>query len=131
MIASSEPDKLPTYFAVQVKASEKPYDVVTLLMRAAKNQGKLFRKLEVLDTLTVGTTAYLRMRSDLEGPEALLAEAFPGRPSITANLGGYVLQNGTREAKIPNVTMLAAPKLGQTQAYHGTKIKHWERQFST
>jgi hypothetical protein len=131
MIASSEPEKLPTYFAVQMKASEKPHDLVTLLMRAAKNQGKIFRKLEVLDTLTVGTTAYLRMRSDLQGPETLLEEALPGRANITSSTGVYLLQNGTRKAKIPNVLMLATPKLGQMQAYHGTKIKHWERQFST
>lgn len=126
------PESLNSYFAVQLKDREVPHHVASAVLHAAKALGLLFRRLEVLDTLTVGVTAFVRMRADLVNPFPVLDKVYAeGRGVISVMKGGdYAVRLfGGRIGKVPNLFMHAAPKVGQARMYRGTKIKRWETQF--
>jgi hypothetical protein len=125
-------EPLNTYFAAQLKTAEKAVHVAEAVMKAAKAADILFRRLEVLDIVTIGTTRFVRMRSEIVNPFPILDRLYhEGRGVISSKHGGeYVaLLVGGREGKVSNILMHASPKLGQSRMFRGTRIKHWERQF--
>jgi hypothetical protein len=133
---SSEPPPIPeslnTYFAVQLKDREVSHHVAGAVLHTAKSLGLLFRRLEVLDTVTVGTSSFVRMRADLVNPFPVLDKVYAdGRGVISSMAGGdYAVRLfGGRIGKVPNLFMHSAPKVGQARMYRGTKIKRWETQF--
>jgi hypothetical protein len=135
MTSSNPPpldESLKTYFAVQLRPREAPIHVVSAFMTTAKDQGILFRRLEVLDTMTVGGTAFVRMRTEMSTPTTILDKLYSGGRSVINSIQGgeYVARlPGGRTGKVAHLVIHAVPKLGQTKMYRGTKIKHWERQF--
>jgi len=125
-------EPLKTYFAVQVQRGEQPIRVVEAVMKSAKGTGILFRKLELIDTVSIGTSTFARMRTDILNPFPLLDKLYEeGRAIVCSMQGGeYVARMpGGRMGRVSNLIMHAIPKLGQTQMFRGTKMKHWERQF--
>jgi hypothetical protein len=124
-------EPLKTYFAVQIRPSETPINVVSAIMVTAKSLGILFRRLEVLDTMTLGSVAYVRMRTELTNPCPILEKLFSeGRSTVSATQGGYTAcLPGGRFGKVPQLTMHAIPKLGQSRMFRGPKYRFWERQF--
>lgn len=129
-MTTSEPHS--AYFAIQILPDEQAHVVAKLVLSTAKGLGILFRSLEVLDTISLGTHLYARMRADLESALQIVErlEKQSPRGVVFENQGQYVVRmpNG-RSGKVPYITMHAIAKLGQTRAYRGTKIKRWEQQF--
>lgn len=125
-------DTLNTYFAVQLKPGEKTIQVVAAVMNAAKEANILFRRLEQLDTINIGTSSFVRMRTDLLNPYLVLDRLYNDKRAVVSSMQGgeYVARlPGGRMGKVTNLVMHATAKLGQTRMFRGTKIKHWERQF--
>lgn len=125
-------EPLNTYFAVQLKDKEVAHHVAAVVLRTARGLNVLFRRLEVLDTVTVGTLTFVRMRADLLNPYPVLDQIYTdGRGVIGSMTGGEyaVRMPGRPVGKVSNLFMHAAAKLGQTRMYRGTKIKRWEAQF--
>jgi hypothetical protein len=127
-------EPLSTFFAIERKPREEIGDVVAAVLRAAKDCGVLFRRLEVLDTLTLGVTSYTRMRTELVNPFSILDKLYAGGRNVICSMQGgeYVVRMvGGRMGKISNIIMHATPRLGQSRMFRGTKFKYWERQFET
>lgn len=135
MTSSNPPpldESLKTYLAVQLKPREAPIHVVSAFMNTAKGLNVFFRRLEVLDTLTVGGTSFVRMRTEVVTPYGIMDKLYDaGRSVIYSTQGGeYVAKlPGGRTGKVAHLVMHAVPKLGQTKMYRGTKMKHWAEQF--
>lgn len=125
-------EPLKTYFAAQLKPGEQPIRVVAAVMKAAKAGAILFRRLELLDTVSIGTLSFVRMRSEMVNPYPILDVLYnEGRAVVSSIQGGeYIVRlPGGRMGKITNLLMHATAKLGQTRMFRGTKFKYWDRQF--
>lgn len=126
------PVATPTYFAVEVKTSyEKTIDLAKVVLTVAKAQGILFRRLEAMDVIEIGSTKFMRFRTDLQ-PATQLVDAIlnEGRGVIAANAaGGYELRSRTKNGPVPSTRILSTPRAAGTKMFRGTKIKLWERQF--
>ena len=136
-MSSSNPppldEPLKTYFAAQLRPGEQPIHVVAALMKAAKEAKILFRHLELLDVVTIGTVSYVRMRSEIVNPYPILDLLYgTGRGVVSSMQGGeYVARlPGGRMGRVSGLVMHATAKLGQTKMFRGTKFKHWDRQFA-
>jgi hypothetical protein len=126
-------EPLNTYFAVQLRQHEATIDVVASVMRAAKATKILFRRLEILDKISIGTSEYARMRSDVPSASLILDQLFrEGRAVVGLVPGnGYVVRvAGGRTGKVTNLLMHATSKPGYARVFRGTKMKFWARQFS-
>lgn len=137
-----EPVVFGSYFSIQILRCESYRDVAAAVLTAADQQGVLFRKLQVLDIMAVGTTAFVRFRSDMLSiptvsgtPSDLdkVLKALTNRSQVAVDpaTGGYVVrfQDG-RRGKYPTSTMNASAKLGFGQTFAGTRIKLWASQFT-
>lgn len=120
-----------TYFAVQLLQNETTHRVAELILRAARDIKVLFRRLEILDTITIGTNRYARVRTDLASPNAVLDRLLLQR-SVVAPVSGssYLVRfPDGRTGKLTSFVMHVAPRPGQSRIYRGPKIKRWEEQF--
>lgn len=124
-------EPLSTFFAVQPKPREHAVNVVEAVMRAAKSSGVLFRHLELLDTITIGTTPFVRMRTETTSLAPILDQLYSdGRSCVSAKGGEYVARlQGGRVGKVPQALMHATAKMGQSRMFRGPKFKFWDRQF--
>ncbi len=125
-------EPLNTYFAAQLKAAERPHHVAQEVMKAAKGAAVLFRHLEVMDTVSVGTFTFVRMRSEIINPFPILDRLYEaGRGVVAVSPGGEYLVRlpGGRSGRVAQAVMHATAKLGQSRMYRGTKFKFWDRQF--
>lgn len=134
MTTPMTPVATPTYFAVEIKTSyEKAPDLAKIVLTTAKGLGILFRRLEAMDVIEIGSTKFMRFRTDLT-PALPLADALfeSGRGVIALSVGGgYRMRTKTKEGTIPSTTLLAVPRAAGVKTFRGTKIKLWERQFET
>lgn len=123
-----EPVALVHYFAVQVLRGESVRDVVAAVMKAAEAEGLLFRKLQTLDCISVGTMPFARFRSDLpELPVGLGTQ----RGVIAFVDGGYrVSFTDGRQVKYPTAVMCSVQKAGFGITFAGTRIARWAQQFT-
>jgi transcriptional regulator with XRE-family HTH domain len=124
----AEPVTMANYFAVQILRGESVKDVAYDLMKAAEGAGELFRKLQILDCISVGTTAFARFRSDLGDVASVLSAS--GRGFIAFSDGCYraTFTDG-RQVKYPTTVMCSVQKSGFGQSYAGPKIIRWAQQF--
>lgn len=123
------PVVLGTYFAIQPLRGENYKQLSAMIMEAADKKGILFRKLQVLDTITVGAFSFIRFRSDTID----IWEIVKGwdRGVILPSLDGFqVILKGGKTGKFPAATMCTGPKIGFGQIYAGTRIKRWKQQFT-
>lgn len=126
------PDEpLRTYIAVQVKPDEHPIRVVEAFVRTAGDVKILFRHLELLDTISIGTVTFARMRTDILNPEPILGHLHEsGRAVVSSPRKEYEVRlSGGRTGRVSNLIMHATPKVGQSRMFRGTRFKFWERQF--
>lgn len=123
---------LGVYIAVQLGQGEDTHRVAALYMQTAKGL-PMFRRLEVLDTMTLGNSTYVRMRTDDPNPVPILDRLYDsGRGVIHLAGGEYVVRiPGGRVGKVASLTMSGSAKPGCARLYRGTKIRLWERQFET
>lgn len=126
-----EPVYLNTYFALQILRGESYKQVAQVVLTEAKAKGVLFRKLQVMDIVSVSTTAFVRFRSDM--PDALaVLKSLQNRALIAVGYGGIYMVTFTngRSGRFPMSTMCSSPKIGFGHTYAGTKIKKWQDQFA-
>jgi hypothetical protein len=124
--------KLPTLFAVELLRGERPHHVAEAVIRAGKKCGKLFRRLEVLDMISLGMRSFIRFRSDLTSPVVLEQVLTEGR-GVVRNHGtlGFEVRFPSRQGKVPGFMMYEATRPGIQRMYRGPKIKGWEKAFET
>lgn len=126
-----------SYFAVQVFGRrDVAGSAAAAFLRGAAQVGITFRRLDFLDTFTVGTTEFARFRADLINAWPVLDRLFeegrsvigPGGPDN--NPHGFLARLTSGKTGSVNFnTMQAAPRALRT--FRGTALDHWERQFRT
>lgn len=128
---NAEPVSLSTYFSVQILRGENFREVVEAVLTAADSLKVLFRQLQVLEVSTVGTTPFLRLRTDCtEIQRVLEAMAERSHISVDVSTANYVVKfTSGRTGKYPTSTMCTPPKLGFGQVFAGTRIQRWKQQF--
>jgi len=126
-----EPHAMGTHFAVQLLRCEHMKDVANAVMQAAEARGVLFRKLQVLDFVSVGTSSFVRFRSDLANPAAVLTGL--NRGFIAFSDGNYrcTFADGRQGVKFPTTIMCSVQKVGFGQTFAGPKVKRWAQQFAS
>ena len=122
---------LGTYFAVQLLRCEHVKDVARAVMEAADARGVLFRKLQVMDFVSIGTSSYVRFRSDLEEPDAVLTGLNRGFISFRDGNYRFTFPDGRQGVRFPTTTMCSVQKAGFGQTYSGPKVKRWTQQFAS
>lgn len=117
------------YFAIESLRGENFKHVTQIVLEAADKRGILFRRLQVLDIISVGAKAFVRFRADMANLQPVVNE-LKDRGVIHEFGGGYVVQlvDG-RKAKFSMATMCSVPKAGFGQLFVGTRIKRWAKQF--
>src|SRR4051812_47712913 len=121
---------LPTYFGLQMTRNETPHDVVKAFLDTSKAVRALLRRVEVLDTISVGVSSFIRLRTDLDNPSVILERLRETRGVIQCEARTYTVKlPGGRTGPMSTLTMHAEPKPGNQRLYKGTKIKGWEDQF--
>ena len=125
----TEPVTMAHYFAVQILRGESVKDVAYALMKAAEGASVLFRKLQILDCISVGTTAFARFRSDLSDVEAILKDSDRGYISFSEGCYRVTFTDG-RQVKYPTTVICSVQKAGFGQTYAGPKIARWAHQFA-
>lgn len=135
--ASSPEIPLNTYFAVQIAPRESRHLVVEAVCKISKEVGHLFRRIEALDTFQIGSTTFLRMRSDMTEDVAVMTKIreVTGRAVVVRVNGKYEAQfppnlYGGKIHPVSMVEMHSIPR-GTNTLYRGPKIKHWGLQFNS
>lgn len=124
-----EPVIMANYFAVQILRGESVKDVAYAVMKAAEGARVLFRKLQILDCISVGTTAFARFRSDLGDIALILKDS--GRGYIAFADGCYrVTFTDGRQVKYPTTVICSVQKAGFGNVFAGTKLIRWAQQFN-
>jgi len=117
------------YFAIESLRGENFKHVTQIVLEAADKRGILFRRLQVLDIISVGAKAFVRFRADMANLQPVVNQ-LKDRGVIHEFGGGYVvhLVDG-RKAKFSMAIMCSVPKAGFGQLFVGTRIKRWKQQF--
>lgn len=126
-----EPNVLGTYFAAQLLRCEHIKDVANAVMQAAEARGALFRKLQVMDFVSVGTTTFVRFRSDLANPGAVLTHLNRGFIAFSDGAYRITFADGRQGVKFPTTIMCSVQKVGFGQTFAGPKVKRWAQQFAS
>lgn len=126
-----EPNAMVTYFAAQLLRCEHIKDVANAVMQAAETRGVLFRKLQVMDFVSVGTSSFVRFRSDLPDPAAVLTNLNRGFISFSDGNYRITFADGRQGVKFPTTIMCSVQKVGYGQTFAGPKIKRWAQQFAS
>jgi len=100
-------------------------------MQAAETRGALFRKLQVMDLVSVGTVTFVRFRSDLANPGAVLTNLNRGFISFLDGNYRITFADGRQGVKFPTTIMCSVQKVGFGQTFAGPKIKRWAQQFAS
>lgn len=106
-------------------------DLAELVLKAAKAEKILFRKLDCLGTFAVGRYTFVRMRADAPNLDKVFRRLrIDGMSLVEPTLGGYlvVLPDG-RSGRVPASTIHTVTQMARATSYLGTKIKRWEQQF--
>ncbi len=120
-----------TYFAIQLLRLENPHNAIQDVFFASRKIRKFFRRLEVLDTFSMGSGCFLRCRTDrTDMLDILQGVQTGGRGVVVLSNGTYVANVGGRHGPVSTLGMHAEIKEGLQRMYKGTKIKGWEAQFS-
>lgn len=128
---ATESNAMGTYFAAQLLRCEHIKDVANAIMQVAEARGVLFRKLQVLDLISVGTTSFVRFRTDLADPAAVLTGLNRGFISFSEGNYRITFADGRQGVRFPTTSMLSVQKSGFGQTYAGPKVKRWAQQFAS
>lgn len=116
-------------FAVQALRGESYREVAQVVLQTAESRKELFRKLEVMGIMTVGTAAFVRFRADVADVHRV-CKGLERRAYIVEVGGTYTVSfvDG-RTGKVPATTMCLGPQVGFGMSYAGPKIVRWKQQF--
>ena len=122
---------LNTYFGVELRGSESTHAVSETVCKAADEAKTLFLRLEVVDTITVGGTKFVRFRTDLLNFVPMLDSLFTkGRSVIQQGTQGYTVRfTSGKTGPITSMLMHSISKPGQGAMYKGPRVALWEQQF--
>lgn len=121
---------MKTYFAIDVVDDEHHFKTAEMVIRLAKENNILFRRIEVLDKIYVAGKEFYRFRSDLASGEVLTRLLFKGRELIIWNGSAYELLRGAKKIRIGSSTLHQTPRPGIVPLIlKGPKIVGWESQF--
>jgi small nuclear ribonucleoprotein (snRNP)-like protein len=117
------------HFGVQMRGSlETVSNAANLILKTASTANIIFDTLEVLDTITLGTTRFARCRADIPNIKRVLDSIFiTGRGVIVPDDVYQVRFPNGRVGPVPHSTMQAVARLPKT--FRGTSSPHWRRQF--
>jgi hypothetical protein len=124
-----EPVNLANYFAVQILRGESVKDVAYAVIKAAEAEGFLFRKLQVLDCISVGTASFARFRSDLGDLASILNASNRGYIAFDDGCYRVSLPGHRPGLKYPTTVLCSVGKSGFGQIYAGPKVARWAQQF--
>lgn len=129
MVIMSAEKVTTQFFAVQKLPFEDKHEMAELVIKTAHEKSLLFTVLDVIDLIEVGSTEFVRFRSDLVDVATLVAALFDKKRAIITLAGsGYQAKLNGRTGVVPFAKMSVVPA-GQFVSYRGTKVQHWERQF--
>lgn len=120
------------FAGVQFKRAEDTRAVVHSFMLAACQHGLEFQHLEVFGIFTVGSSKFIRFRTDCKDFTPIVARLLnENRGSITPDpKRGYLIRLPSGQEGVVEISkMLATPLSGYPLVFRGPKIKYWERQF--
>lgn len=124
---------LMNIFALQVLAVDTWESLVESFLKKADEMGYSCKTVEAMDSMTLGSFPYLRLRSDLdaEGLAKVVTSLHEGGRSVImpSGQGAYEarLKDG-RKGAISLTKMHFVPK-GSVRMFRGNAHKHWQRQF--
>ncbi len=124
--------KLMNIFALQVLAVDTWETLVETFLNKAQELGFTCKTVEAMDSMTLGSFPYLRLRSDLDSDSIgkVVASLHEGGRSVIMPLGTSYecrLKDG-RKGPISLTKMHYVPK-GSVRTFRGNVHKNWERQF--
>lgn len=118
------------FAAVEIKAGEQDVHGIGRFFAHANGIGLKFEFLEPYGPLSIGTTSFVRFKTDCPRLDALIPffqeEA---RAIIIPGKAGYRMITQTTEGAIPIVSVQAAKLPGYNRRWRGTANKFWTRQF--
>jgi hypothetical protein len=115
-------------FAVETQY-QPPRFIAQLVLTTAFELGYVFKHLDVLDKIEIGSVQYQRFKvQDTIDVAELLDTLFKrGRAVIGPGTEGFVIRIKSKVAKVPFSLMQAAPRT--SVQYRGPGDQHWQRQF--
>lgn len=115
-------------FAVETKR-QTPKLVVQLVLEIASELGYVFKSIQILDKLSIGSVEYQRFNlSDTVDLTNLLKELSKrDRAVISPSSDGFEVRIKRRTAKVPFSLMQIAPRT--SVRYRGPGDQYWKRQF--
>lgn len=125
---------LTTYFAVEQIRGQTDHDIAAEILCAGKRAGTLFRRLECIGTIQLGTRKLSRVRTDLKDPGPLLEKlkAKGHGVVVQSKAGGFEAHFGNRQGRVDGSLImgyLSGHEPRPTKLYKGPKIKGWTEQF--
>jgi hypothetical protein len=118
------------FAAVEVKAGEHDVHSIARFFAHASGIGLKFDFLEPYGPLSIGTTIFVRFKTECPRLDELIPffqdEA---RAIIIPGKAGYRMITQTTEGAIPIVSVQAAKLPGYNRRWRGTANKFWTRQF--
>jgi len=118
------------FVAVEIKAGEHPNDGIARFFTHASGIGLKFDFLEPYGPLSIGSTTFLRFKTDCPRLDALIPFfQEEGRAIVIPGKHGYRMITQTTEGTIPIVSVQAARLPGYNRRWRGTSNKFWMRQF--
>jgi hypothetical protein len=123
------------FAGIQAKNSlETVTELVYVFIKAAVEHNLKFELVEVFGMISIGTSKFLRFRTDCPNLPATVARLLnEGRGTILqdAKCGYRVRLPDGREGPVALMTMQAVALPGYPKSYRGPKIKFWQSQFES
>jgi hypothetical protein len=120
------------FAAVEIKSGEHEVQGISRFFSHANGIGLKFEFLEPYGPLSIGTTSFVRFKTDCPDLEALVPFfQDESRAIIIPGKAGYRMITQTTEGSIPIVSVQAAKLPGYNRRWRGTANRFWMRQFSS
>jgi hypothetical protein len=118
---------LKTFTAIEIKPGETAHGVVGLFVKSSAQKGILFETLDFLGVIRLGSTKYIRFRTDSATVTGIL-----NRNVVTFAKGEYkvLTPEGNFVGRLSCTTMQAPADPTLRREYRGPKLQYWDRQFS-
>src|SRR5579872_4597994 len=98
------------YFAIQLKRGESRETLAEKFLRRADEFKSACKSLDALDTIEIGSSKYVRFRTELADVSMVVLSFFPEYAVIIAGPGGeYICKMPTRDGAVPGTRMLSIP----------------------
>lgn len=121
---------MTSFAAVEIKAGESEIRGIQAFFRHAEGIALKFDSLEPYGPLSIGSTTFLRFKTDCRDLDKLVPFfQEEGRAIILPGKSGYRMITQTTEGPIPIVHVQAARLPGYNRRWRGTSNKFWARQF--